>query len=222
MRMAAFLALAITLAGGSAAAQTGEVPGGTSIATQAEATRTDEKAWSFDASVYTYLLPDSGNYAQPTFAADHRSLHLEARVNYEDLDTGSAWVGYTFRVGTQVTLELTPMVGAVFGNTNGVAPGYEGSLAWRALELSSETEYVFDAGDSADNFLYTWSEVAVAPADWWRAGVVVQRTKVYHTEFDIQRGFLVGFSHKRTQVTGYVFNPDASRPTVVIGVGFSF
>ena len=81
---------------------------------------------------------------------------------------------------------------------------------------------MFDAGDSADNFLYTWSEVAVAPADWWRAGVVVQRTKVYHTAFDIQRGFLVGFSYKRTQVTGYVFNPDASRPTVVIGVGLSF
>ncbi len=39
------------------------------------------------------------------------------------------------------------MVGAVFGNTNGVAPGYKGSLAWRAVELSSEAQYVFDVGD---------------------------------------------------------------------------
>ena len=30
---------------------------------------------------------------------------------------------------------------------------------------------------------------------------------------DIQPGFLVGFSY-RAEVTGYVFNPDASRPTV--------
>ena len=221
MRTATFLALVVTLAGGSAAAQTADAPRETSTATQAEASQTDEKPWSFDASVYTYLLPDSGNYAQPTFATDHRWLHLEARVNYEDLDTGSAWVGYTFRVGTQVTFELTPMVGAVFGNTNGVAPGYKGSLAWRALDLSSETEYVFDAGDSADNFLYTWSELAVAPVDWCRVGFVVQRTKVYQTAFDIQRGFFGGFSYKRAEVTGYVFNPDAS-PTVVIAVGFSF
>jgi hypothetical protein len=222
MRTAFVLACAVVLAGGSARAQTAEPPRETPTTTQGEAVAAAGNTWSFDASAYTYILPDSGDYVQPTIAADRGWLHLEARFNYEDLDTGSAWVGYTFSIGTQVTLELTPMAGAVFGNTNGVAAGYEGSLAWRALELSSETEYVFDAGDSADNFLYTWSELAVAPAEWCRFGLVVQRTKAYQTAFDIQRGFLVGVSYKRVEVTGYVFNPDASRPTVVIGAGLGF
>ena len=56
----------------------------------------DEEAWSFSASAYTYAVPDDSNYVQPTFTADRGWLHLEARYNYEALDTGSAWIGYNF------------------------------------------------------------------------------------------------------------------------------
>lgn len=222
MRIAFVLACAVVLAGGGARAQTAEPPCETPTTSHGGVATSARNTWSFEASASAYILPDSGNYVQPTIAADRGPLHLEARFNYEDLDTGSAWVGYTFSLGSRVRSELTPMIGAVFGSTNGVAPGYEFSLAWRALELSSETEYVVDAGDFADNFLYTWSDLAVAPAEWCRFGLVVQRTKVYHTAFDIQRGFLAGFSFKRVDVTGYVFNPDARRPTVVIAVGIGF
>ena len=38
------------------------------------------------------------------------------------------------------------MLGGVFGETTGVAPGYKGSLSWWKLELYSEGEYVFDTG----------------------------------------------------------------------------
>jgi len=199
--------LAVLLAGDSAWAQATAVP---------------EKAWSFSASAATYILPDEPNYVLPTFSADCGWLHLEGRFNYEDRDTGSAWFGYNFSVGETVTLEITPMIGAVFGNTNGVAPGYKGSLTWRMLQLYSETEFVINPGDSDNNFLYTWSELEVAPVDWCRFGLVVQRTKAYQTEFDIQRGFFAGVSYKGLDVTAYVFNPDADRPTVVVTVGVGF
>jgi hypothetical protein len=158
---------------------------------------------------------------QPTIDADYRRPHLEARVNYEGLGTGSAWLGYTFSTGESLTFEITEMVGAIFGSTKGVAPGFEGTLAWRALELSSETEYVFDEGESANSFLYTWSELAVAPAHWGRFGLVVQRTKADRTAFDVQRGFLAGLSYKRARITGYVFNPATSSRILVIGVMLS-
>ncbi len=35
-------------------------------------------------------------------------------------------------------------------------------------------------------------------------------------------GFLAGLSCKRVEITAYVFNPDESRPTVVLGVGLGF
>ena len=54
-----------------------------------------------------------------------------------------------------------------------------------------------------------------------RFGVAVQRTKVYHTAFDIQRGFFAGFSYQRADVAAYVFNPDES-PTVVLALSVGF
>jgi len=223
VRVVVLAALAVLLAGGTARAQaTAGSPPITATAPVAPSPADAEKTWAFSFSAYTYVLPDDANYVQPALSADRGWLHLEGRFNYEDLDTGSAWFGYNFSVGETVTLDFTPMVGAVFGNTSGVAPGYRGSLGWRMLALSSETEYVIDTGDSADSFLYTWSELEVAPAAWCRFGLVVQRTKVYKTEFDIQRGLFAGVSYKSLDVTAYVFNPDVDRPTVVVGVAVSF
>ena len=207
MRPAALAALVVFLSGGSAFAQ---------------AAAAAEKAWAFNVSAATYVLPDEPDYVQPAFTADRGWLHLEGRFNYEDRDTGSAWLGYNLGVGETVRLEFTPMIGAVFGTTDGVAPGYKGSLAWRMLQLYSETEFVFDASGSDNSFLYTWSEFDVAPVEWCRFGLVVQRTKAYKTEFDIQRGFFVGVAYKGASVTAYVFNPDADRPTVVVGIAASF
>ena len=53
-------------------------------------------------------------------------------------------------------------------------------------------------------------------------GAVAQRTKVYHTPLDTQRGFLVGVSHKNWDFTTYVFNPGASGTIVVLEAGVSF
>src|SRR3954470_23865086 len=108
--------------------------------------QTTTEPWSISASAYTYIVSDSSNYVQPTFTADRGWLHLEARYNYEALDTGSAWVGYNFGGGEKLVWEFTPLVGGVFGDTIGVAPGYKGSLGWRKVELYSEGELVFDSG----------------------------------------------------------------------------
>jgi hypothetical protein len=179
-------------------------------------------AWTFDTSANIYVLPDDRNYVQPTIAADRGWLHLDLRVNYEDLDTGAIRFGYNFSGGDTFAWAVTPVLGAVFGRTDGVAPGYTGSLSWRRLEFYSEGEYVFDAHHSADNFLYNWSELTFGPADWFRAGLVTERTRAYASDREIQRGLLVGVSYKNLQTTTYVFNPDDSKPIVVFSVAFSF
>ena len=114
------------------------------------------------------------------------------------------------------------MLGGVFGDTAGIAPGYTGSLGWWKLELYSEGEYVCNTRDSSGSFFYNWSELTVAPVDWLKLGMVTQRTQAYQTHRDIQRGFLVGLSYKQVSLTTYVFNPDDSKPTVVLAVGITF
>ncbi len=182
----------------------------------------DPKAWEFSVAAATYFVPDAGNYAQPAFTADRDWLHLEARYNYEALDTGSAWVGYNFSGGETVEWELTPMLGAVFGATDGIAPGYKGSLGWWKLEFYSEGEYVFDAGDSSDNFFYNWSELTLAPVEWFRFGLVTERTRAYQTDRDIQRGLLAGVSFKKLGLAGYFLNPDDEKPTFILTVTVTF
>lgn len=184
-------------------------------------TQTDDRAWSCSALAYTYIVPDDANYVQPTFSADRDRRHLEARYSYEDRKTGSAWIGYNISLGDEVTFELTPMIGGVFGRTAGIAPGYKASLSYKKLAFSTEGEYVIDFGESSDSFFYTWSELSFSPIDHFRAGIAIQRTKVYQTNFDIQRGFLVGVSFRRVDFTTYVFNPD-DEPTVVLGQAVQF
>jgi hypothetical protein len=114
------------------------------------------------------------------------------------------------------------MIGGVLGTTAGVAPGYLFSLSWWRLELASESEYVIDARDTAESFFYNWSELGISPVDWLRAGAVIQRTRVYKSDRDVQRGLFVGFSYRIVNFTTYVFNPDDSKPIVVLAVDFRF
>ncbi len=218
------IAAGLTLAAGFARAQiaTNELATAAINTAPNSLSATNEQAWTFSASVAGYLVPNDRDYAQPTVTADRDWLHLEARYNYEALDTGSLWVGYNFSVGDKLSLDFTPMLGGVFGDLTGIAPGYEFTLSYWKLALYSEGQYVFDTQDSSGNFFYTWSELSLAPVDWFRFGLVAQRTKAYQTDLDIQRGFLVGFTYKQVGFTTYLFNPEQDEPTVVLTLAFNF
>ena len=180
------------------------------------------KEWSFTLAAFGYLVPDDQSYGSPTFTADHQWLHLEARYNYENQQTGSLWAGYNFSVGHRVTLEVTPMFGVVFGKTTGVAPGYNLALGYRKIELISQGEYVVDTGDTSNSFFYSWNELVYSPVNWFHAGLVSQRTRAYQTPLDVQRGFSAGFAYKKADFTTYVFNAGWTDPTVVLALTFRF
>jgi len=176
---------------------------------------------SFTPSLYGYIVPQSKDYVNPNLSVDHDWLHLEARYNYEALDSGSLWVGYNFHTGENVVFEITPMVGGVFGHLYGIAPGGNFSLAYKRFSLSSQSEMVFDLSDS-EHFFYTWTELTYSPWEWLRAGVVIQRTRAYKSDLDVQRGFLVGVTYKRADLAVYVFNLGWTDPTVVLATAFTF
>jgi len=181
-----------------------------------------EASWEFALSGALYVLPDEADFLQPTFRADRGSLHLEARYNYEDRESASFFAGASFELGDEVTLTLTPMIGGLVGRTDGIVPGLEAELGVWKLEAYAEAEYVIDLGDSSSSYFYMWSELSLRPTEWLRAGLVTQRTRVYQTDRDIQRGLLVGFSFKRVEGTAYFFNPGADDHFAVVSLGISF
>ena len=187
-----------------------------------ESAGANTKQWSFSFTADGYVVPHGRSYVNPSLAVDHQRLHLEMRYDYEDLETGSLWVGYKFSAGHTLVLEATPMIGGVFGNATGVAPGYEFSLSYKKLELYSQGEYVFDTRDRAGSFFYAWPQLTYSPLDWLNFGLVAQRIKAYHTALDVQRGLFVGFSHEQVHFTTYLFNLGWTEPSVVFEFGVKF
>jgi hypothetical protein len=179
------------------------------------------KSWDYSLTVDGYIVPEDVSYVNPTFIADRDWLHLEARYNYEGIRTGSLWTGYNFSAGKNLALKVTPMIGGVFGTIAGVAPGCEFSLTYKKLELAFTNEYVFAFSNHSDSFYYAWPQLTYSPFDWLKVGGAAQHTKAYHTQVDVQRGFLIGVAHKKTSFTTYVFNPDVST-TVVLEAAIEF
>src|SRR5262245_8022581 len=50
---------------------------------------TEEHKWELSLSTATYFVQDGRDFVNPTITADRNWLHLEARYNYESLNTGS-------------------------------------------------------------------------------------------------------------------------------------
>lgn len=176
--------------------------------------------WSFTTYIDGYIAPHSSFLASPIFTADHNHLHLEARYQYEDRHLGSLWAGYNFSAGTKLKLQLTPMLGVVFGQQTGIAPGVEGALTYKRLSFSSSAEYVFDVKNRDNNFFYAWPQLTYAPRDWFRFGIAAQNTKVNNVKLATDYGPVVTFSHKRVYFTTYVLNPH--NPIVILEAGASF
>ena len=196
-----------------AAAQTGTDPGTEDPVTP---------AWEVRASAAVYVLPDEENYVQPTVAADHGAWHLETRYNYEDRNSLSAFVGWNLEFGSTVVLQVTPMVGAVAGSTDGIVPAVLLDLAWKRLEFYVEGEYVLDLNEFDDRFAYHWSEASIWITEQIRTGVVTQRTRAYDTDRDIQRGLIIGAAFGRVEGAVYFFNPFDDDDLIVASIGVTF
>jgi hypothetical protein len=216
---ASVLAVVLAVLGFSATAAAQEpAPAGAPPA----APEAEETGWEFGLSGTLYVLPDEEDFVQPTFKVDRGLFHFETRYNYEDRDSTSFFVGSNFELGDKVKLALTPMIGGVAGQTDGIIPALEADFTAGPFGAYGEAEYVFDLNDSSSKYFYMWSELSLWPTEWLRAGVVTQRTRVYRAERDIQRGLLVGVSFKRVEGAVYLFNPGSDDHFVVVSLGVSF
>jgi len=113
------------------------------------------------------------------------------------------------------------MFGVVAGRAAGAVPALELTLAYGALDLYSESEYVIEFHDTSDSFYYNWSELS-ASADWLSGGLVIQRTRQIHTSRDIQRGLFARLTSGRIDGAVYFFNPGSDDDYYVASVAIPF
>lgn len=163
---------------------------------------------SVSATGFYYFFPGSANNTVTLIGyLDYKSLHLEPRYNYEGQNSGSVFAGYKFELEGKVSLAATPMLGLVFGSLKGFAPGMELEVSYKNFDFYTENEYVIDQSGSQYNYFYTWTELGFSPVEKFRAGISAQRTRLYVTGLDIQRGIFAEYSFWKPTAGLHYFNP---------------
>ena len=182
----------------------------------------EKSSWEFALTLNPYVVRGGENYNSAVATADHGSLHLEARYNYESIGARSAFVGWNFSGGDEITWELTPLLGGAWGTTRAFIPGLEASVAWKQFDIYVEAEYVRVGSEQTGSYFYAWTELGFRPVEWLRIGIAGQRTRTYSNERDIQRGPFAQVTWGPVTIGGYWFNP-GSREQVFVGlIGATF
>jgi hypothetical protein len=177
---------------------------------------------SMEATAFYYAMRDQSDFASGVVSYNRESLHLEARYNYEDRNAASAFVGWNLAGGGDLSFEVTPILGLLFGSSRGVVPGVEASVAYGAFDASVEAEYVDDLDDHSASYFYTWNELGWSPVAWLRLGLAGQRTRAIQSDRELERGAFAQVIASKLHFGIYVFNPDLDSRYVVASFGVSF
>ncbi|NIG54030.1 hypothetical protein [Chitinophaga sp. Cy-1792] len=166
-----------------------------------------DSSWSFSVSGSFTVTPHSGVILSPGFSVDHNWLHAETRYNYEDVRTASFFAGYWLGVGNKLRLDAAPMIGFVVGQTNAFAPALEFTLTYWKLTLYSEQELIINYEGKDESYLYSWNELTYAVTRKLFLGISGQRTRLYQSGLDLQKGPMVKYLFGKFTGTFYAFNP---------------
>lgn len=172
--------------------------------------------WNHDIEAWNYFHPDNSYIFSPIYGVDKGWLHLEARYNYEALNTFSAWFGYNFDGGNKFQYTITPLVGGLVGDVNGIAPGLELDFNFFGFNFNSTSQYIFDLEGKENDFFYNWTDFIYAPIDWVWFGISYQRTQLYQSKLDFQYGPMLGGGYKWIGLTAYWYNPGSVDPYIVL------
>jgi len=174
-----------------------------------EANDSLQSPWSFSTTGYFYFLPEEENTYTLLGYVDYKQLHTEVRYNYEAQNAASFFAGWRFETGGKAAIGITPMMGFLFGDAEGIIPALELDLAYKKFDFYSEMEYVIDVEGKENNFFYVWGEVAVSPLESLRTGISYQKTRLYQTDREVQRGIFAQYSFWKLTAGIHYFNPFA-------------
>ena len=119
--------------------------------------------WNFSAWAEMFIIPGEEDFFNPTFYARHKSLHLEARYNYEDRNTASLWAGHQFKFGKGVKFVSGAHGFRCFWKYKWTCSRSEIEITYKKFDFYSESEYVFDFSSGKIISFYNYSELAITP-----------------------------------------------------------
>jgi hypothetical protein len=187
-----------------------------------KALETDSAEWTFSVEADYYIFPTDANILPIIFTADKGILHLEARYNYEDRYSASVLGGLNFSFGKKLNVVLTPVGGIVFGRLNAAIAGLETDLNYKRLNFNSQSEWVIDFSGKEGNYIYTFMQLGMGVTSNLVLGLTAQRTRLYQTNVDLQRGVFAEYSFGKLNLSFSYFNPFSTSYFFLPIVSFEF
>lgn len=151
-----------------------------------------------------------------------KDFYLEARYNYEDKKTVSLYFGRAFSFDKKAVWEITPMVGGVFGKTNGVSPGFNFDLEYKRFSTFTQCQYTIDLKDINKSFFWDWTGFNINISKHFGLGGSLQAFQPNSGDPFYRAGPMISFHHKTLAIEAYVYNFWQQYPTGAIGIEYEF
>jgi hypothetical protein len=149
-----------------------------------------------------------------------RNWYVEARYNYEELQSGSIYVGKKFSkdFGSFYT-SVTPVIGGIAGKFMGGSTGMNLQMEFGNFFFFSQSQFTFTPKSRGNNFIFSWSELAIEPVSWVFFGASVQYTNDLRSgKKMVEEGVVVGFNFRKWTFPFYGFNLGDEHPYFILGV----
>jgi hypothetical protein len=172
---------------------------------------------------YNQLGDNAGYLWVPVVHYQHqKGFYSEFRYNYEDLHTGSVFMGKVFEIDRRsANYSITPMIGFSAGNFNGISIALNAELEWKKLYISSQMQYSFSLQKEVPGFYFNWSEAGYAVTDWFILGPAFQYTLQKGAQ-EFQPGFFMSASAGKFSIPLYVLHAGGGDPLVILGLNYEF
>jgi len=151
-----------------------------------------------------------------------KDYYFETRYNYEDLQTFSLYFGKSFYAGQKAAIEITPMIGGVVGNINGLSPGFNFALDYLRFTTASQTQYTFDLKYPGSSFFWDWTNFSFGLGKNLGVGGSVQIYLPKEGKNEITAGPMVNYTIQNLSLEAYSYNFWEGHPLWAIGVQYTF
>jgi len=153
---------------------------------------------------------------------NHSNWIIDTKYGYDARRTFSVNFGKSFEFdNSKITSTNVSTIGIAVGAINGICINLDQEIEWYKIYFSSKLQYFFSPRDKTDNFFYTWSELGICFCKSLFSGISLQGTWTGNKCYDINKGFVFGFSHGRCSFPVYVFDFFNDRKSVTAGIFYN-
>jgi len=103
-----------------------------------------------------------------------KNYYLETRYNYENDKTVSLYFGKSYSNDKKINYEIIPMIGLVYGQMEGISPGFNLKIDYKRFTSSTQCQYTYDFIGKNKSFFWDWSNFYIKMNEHISLGCAIQ------------------------------------------------